>query len=241
MIRHLLAATDATWPAAEIAETGGWVVRRGLGGGKRCSSASAAVPGTLPDPAPALGQMARWGQPALFRVGEDEAALSDALERAGFALLDPVAIHAAPVAALTTDEDETARLIRVTADVALMREIWAAGTIGPGRQAVMERVRVPAIRLLARVGDRPAGCAFVAADGGIAMIHAIEVAPPRRRQGAGRRLMNGAANWAAELGARTLALAVDESNAPARAFYDALGMTVAARYHYRAAPEERQR
>ncbi|PJN94439.1 N-acetyltransferase, partial [Amaricoccus sp. HAR-UPW-R2A-40] len=38
-------------------------------------------------------------------------------------------------------------------------------------------------------------------------------------------------------GAVTLALAVAEANAPARALYDRLGMAEAARYHYRIAPE----
>jgi GNAT superfamily N-acetyltransferase len=232
MIRRLLAVTDATWPASETAEAGGWLLRRGLGGGKRVSSASALEPGAAPDPAPAEAGMAAWGQPVLFRLGEDEAALGKALGRAGFGVRERVLFYAAPVAALADDADETARLVRVGADVAIMREIWAAGGICAARQAVMERVHLPAMRLLARVGDTPVGCAFVAIDGEVAMVHAMEVLASARRRGAGTRLLRGAANWAAERGAQTLALAVTEANAPARALYERLGMTAAARYHY---------
>ena len=45
--------------------------------------------------------------------------------------------------------------------------------------------------------------------------------------------MAGAARFALEAGAETLSLAVVDANEPANALYRALGMEVAARYHYR--------
>jgi hypothetical protein len=51
-------------------------------------------------------------------------------------------------------------------------------------------------------------------------------------------LTRAAAAWATGRGVPTLALAVTEGNAPARALYAGLGMAEAARYHYRLAPEE---
>ena len=78
--------------------------------------------------------------------------------------------------------------------------------------------------------------AFVAAAGGVAMVHAVEVAASARRRGIGARLMATAARWAAEAGAERLALAVTRENVAARALYDALGMTQVASYHYRVAP-----
>ena len=39
-ISRLIAAIDATWPAAELAEAGGFRLRRGAGGGKRVSAAT---------------------------------------------------------------------------------------------------------------------------------------------------------------------------------------------------------
>ena len=36
----LFAAVDATWPAAEDTQVGGWTIRDGRGGGQRVSAAS---------------------------------------------------------------------------------------------------------------------------------------------------------------------------------------------------------
>lgn len=231
----LIAAIDTTWPAAEMRRADGWVLRRGAGGGQRVSAASPEA--DVPEIAPAVTAMAAWDQPPLFRLTPEEAEADAALAAAGYHIHDPVVLYAAPLATLTHDNDETARLIRCAAPLAVIDEIWQAGGIGPERRAVMARVVTPSIVLMARLGDRPVGCAFVALDGPIAMIHAIEVLAERRREGAGRLLLQGAANWASEQGATTLALAVTEANAPARALYERLGMAIATRYHYRCLPE----
>jgi ribosomal protein S18 acetylase RimI-like enzyme len=102
----------------------------------------------------------------------------------------------------------------------------------------MDRPDTPRSFLMSRVGDRPAGAAFVALDQDVAMIHAIEVLPERRRQGAGRLLMEAAARFAVERGADWLALAVVEDNVLANSLYSALGMEVVGRYHYRMAAGE---
>jgi len=233
---RLLAAVDATWPAAETVAQEGWLLRRGAGGGKRVSAASlAAAPtdATLPDPGLAAAAMAAWGQPALFRIAAGEAALDAMLDAAGYALIDPVVFYAAPVSALADGADETARITRVSIPLALVDEIWERGGIGAGRRAVMARALGPKITLMARIENRPAGVAFVACDGPVAMVHAVEMLADRRRRGGGAMLMVGGANWAAEQGAETLAVAVTEANAPARALYEKLGMAVAGRYHYR--------
>jgi N-acetylglutamate synthase len=101
---------------------------------------------------------------------------------------------------------------------------------------VTQRAPEPRRWLLGRLADRPAGCAFVACHGPVAMLHALQVAPDRRRRGLGGRLTRAAAAWAAEQGAGTLALAVEAANAPALALYSRVGMRRAGGYHYRAAP-----
>lgn len=234
---RLMAALDATWPAAETRIEAGWLLRRGAGGGKRVSAASRADPGAdIPDIAAAEAKLAAWGQAPLFRLSEQDGGLDAALDARGYAVLDPTAIYVAPAHELTDQQDETARILRISTPLARAAEIWAAGGIGPGRLAVMERVVEPRTCLMARLADRPVGVAFAAADGGTAMLHAVEVLKTERRKGAGTMLLHGAANWAAEAGATTLALAVTEANTPARTLYERLGMTVAARYHYRSRP-----
>ena len=231
---RLMAAIDATWPPAETRRVGPWLLRRGNGGGQRVSAAS--TEDQTAELAPAEQIMREWGQPLLFRVTPDQTRLDERLAKAGYVVKDPVALYAAPVAGLADGRDETVKVFRVASPLAMVDEIWTQGGIGPGRRAVMTRPNGPRITLLARASDRPVGVAFVAIDGDIAMIHAIETAPAHRRKGGGGILLQGAASFAAEHGATWLALAVTEANAPARALYKKLGMALAGRYHYRIAP-----
>ncbi len=230
---RLMTAIDATWPPAEFREIGPWLLRRGAGGGQRVSAASAEDQTAAL--APAEEGMRNWGQTPLFRLTPDQALLDAHLAEAGYAVKDPVALYAAPVASLADGNDETVQVFRVTSPLAMVDEIWARGGIGPGRRAVMTRPTGPCIALMARADDRPVGVAFVAVDNNIAMIHAIEVRPEHRRKGGGGLLIHGAASFAAEHGAEWLALAVTEANAPARALYERLGIARAGSYHYRIA------
>ena len=65
------------------------------------------------------------------------------------------------------------------------------------------------------------------------MVHALEILPHQRRQGLGRWMMRGAAIWAAEQGAQTMAVLCTCDNAGANALYCGLGMDPAGGYHYR--------
>lgn len=234
----LFAAIDATWPAAEYRRLGPWLLRRGAGGGNRVSAATLVESGAAgrgaADPGAAEAAMRGWGQAPLFMVRPGDEALDDALAARGYRHRDAVVLVAAPVAALAPAEPEPL-VVAGDAPLAIMAEIWRAGGVGPERLAVMERVAGPRAFLLGRVGDRPAGCLFVAVAGEVAMVHAVEVAPSARRRGVGARMMATAAAWAGGAGARRLALAVTEANAGARALYGALGMTEVAAYHYREA------
>jgi len=231
--RRIMAAVDATWPPVEVRRAGPWTLRRGDGGGQRVSAAS--TEDESADLAPAEQGMRAWGQPPLFRITPDQAELDQRLAAAGYAVKDPVALYAAPVAALDNGRDETVRVFRVTCPLAMIDEIWTQGGIGPGRRAVMARAAGPRMTLMSRAEDRPVGAAFVALDGDVAMIHAIEVTPEHRRKGGGGQLIRGAASFAGEHGATWLTLAVTEANVPARVLYEKLGMTTVGSYHYRIA------
>jgi len=115
----------------------------------------------------------------------------------------------------------------------IMTDLWAEGGIGPGRIDVMTRAPGPKTGILARQADRAAGCAFVARDGCVAMVHALEVAPQLRRKGAAANMMRAAARWALDNGADYLAVVVTAANAAANALYSDMGMTPVGRYHYR--------
>ena len=225
-------ALHATWPPAETAEAGGWRVRQGANGGKRVSATSGSG-----DLGVAEAAMRALGQDPLFRLTSDDASLDAKLEARGYDVVDPTLVYAAPVNMLadipsgerSADSRVESSSVRTRAHEAL----WETGGIGPARWAVMDRVVVPKRLLLARVDGRPAGTAFVAADEAVSMVHTVEVLPAFRRRGVARVLMQAAARFAARSGADFLLLVVLASNVPAIALYEALGMRVAGRYHYR--------
>lgn len=231
-------AVEATWPAARTWTEDGITFRDGAGGGKRVSAATAeGAPSATALRAAAEAMRARGMQP-LFCVRDGEADLDAALAAEGFVVIDPVILYAAPIGRLIDPALPRLAAIACESPLAILREIWAAGGIGPARIAVMERAPGPKRYLLGRAGDRPAGAAFVALDDEIAMVHAIEVAPARRRLGVGRALLQRSAVWAGAAGTTYLGLAVTEANAPARALYASLGMEEVGRYHYRIGPVE---
>ncbi len=230
----LAAALGATWPPAEAVRLGSWTLRRGAGGGNRTTAATLDGPPESIDLAAAA--MRAWGQRPLFMIRAADAALDADLAERGYAVKDPTLLLAAPVTALADGATDGA--IPVSAPLACMAEIWTTGGIGPARLAVMARAPEPRLYLLGRHEDRPSGCAFAAIHRGIAMVHALEIAPFARRQGVAARLMRAAAAWAAGHHAAILGVAVTRANAPARALYAGLGMTPAGAYHYRVAPDE---
>lgn len=223
-----LGVMDATWPAAEYQRHGPWLIRKGAGGGKRVSAASVAGDWTQPDIPQAISAMQELGQSPLFLIRAQDTDLDQALDSMGYEIIDPVLVYAAPVAQMAKDIG----CYPHWPPLAITREIWAEAGIGPARLEVMDRARDKTAILVRRL-DRVAGVAFVALAGKTAMLHALEVSPPHRRQGSAQNLLTAAADWAQHQGADTISLVVTAANTPARALYDKLGMQVVGQYHYR--------
>ncbi|MGD9863806.1 MAG: GNAT family N-acetyltransferase [Pseudodonghicola sp.] len=229
----LFETVDGTWPAARYLPLGPWTLREGLGGGSRVSAASANGPVTEVDIAQAEAGMRDLGQRPLFMIRPGDEALDALLAARGYAVMDPVWAYACPVETLTDVPVPRVTVLPVWEPLAIMREIWAAGGIGPERVAVMERAAGPKVALLARYNDKPGGAAFVAIHQGVAMLHALEILPHQRKQGLAKWMMRGAAVWAAANGARTLSVVCTRANDGANALYSSLGMSVVGGYHYR--------
>lgn len=77
-----------------------------------------------------------------------------------------------------------------------------------------------------------AAVGFVAVSGSLAFIYSVAVESAERRKGLGTRVMAAADAWAAERGARSMAVQVLGTNTPACGLYERLGYTEAYRYHY---------
>lgn len=228
----LYEVVDGTWPPAAFHRAGPWIVREGQGGGQRVSAATAAEAVTEADPDIAIARQEALGQPPIFMIRPGDEALDGWLAARGFQVKDPVVLYLAPAAAMAEEMPQVTAMT-VWPPLAIQCEIWDEGGIGPARIAVMERAKGPKTSILARRADKPAGTGYVAIHQGVAMVHALEVSTRHRRLGAGRFMMQAAANWAAANGAEWVALAVTEANAGARALYASLGMEEAGKYHYR--------
>lgn len=229
MTPDLLAVVmEATWPPASRRSLGPFTLRDGAGGGKRVSAASLERAFTDTDLDAVEAAMA---EPLMLVRAADDA-LDAALAARGWRVVDPVVAYAAPVADLAAELPPLAAFPHWP-PLEIARSLWVEGGIGPARLAVMDRVTGAKAAILSRKADRPAGVAFVACHGDVAMLHALEVSPPLRRQGVGERLLRAAANWAAEQGATQLSLVVTRQNTAARALYARLGMGVVGHYHYR--------
>lgn len=238
--RALFAVLEATWPAHSQRRLGAWTLRDGQGGGKRASAASVDGGTASADLGPAEAEMRRIGMRPLFMVRGGQGELDRLLEGAGYEVVDPVNIYLGAVNDLARGDlppGGQAACYRLWPPMAIQREIWAEGGIGPARVSVMARVQGDRTALLARLDGRAAAAAFVARAGDMAMIHAIEVRPAFRRRGAGRAVMREAARWAAELGSAHLAVVCTAANAGANALYRSMEMHRAGHYHYRQHPQ----
>ena len=230
--QRLYEVTNATWPTLTVEQYEGWNIRNGAGGGKRVSATTLAQ-SALPDIGAAEAAMCRLGQKKIFMVRDGEQVLDTRLEACGYRIIDPVTLYVCENELLVPDRIQIAQSYAIWEPVHSMLEIWAAGGINENQVSLMYRVNGSKTGLLARAADTPAGTAFVAIDGDIAMIHSVEVLKFCRRQGVGRKLMERAAKWAKSHGAKYMSLVTTKQNKAANTLYQSMGMQAAGTYHYR--------
>lgn len=230
---RLFSVLDATWAPAEMRTCGPWVFRQGQGGGQRVSATTASGPFTSADIVEAEAEMAKMGQPNLFMVRGSDVALDHALEIAGYRIVDPVLLYVGMSEEIALHDPKSLAAIQVDEPLAIMAEVWARGGIDQARLNVMSRVKGPKTYILGRHNDQAIGCAFVACDGDVAMLHALEINATSRRSGVARKMLGKSAAWALENGATYFAAITTGKNLPAQGLFASLGMHVVGNYHYR--------
>lgn len=230
-LARLYQAIEATWPAARTFHVGPCLIRSGQGGGSRVSAATADAPVTTNDLRAAEQAMQDLGQTPLFMIRAGDTELDAQLQKAGYVIKDPVRLYVAPAAGFAAPPAVTA--FTIWPPLASQAEIWAKGGIGPARLAIMARAKGPRTTFLGRASESPAGTVFVACDGNIAMLHALEIGAEFRRRGLGRDLTDACARWAASQGAGHLALLCTTANKGANALYSSMGFQDVGGYHYR--------
>lgn len=236
-VQQCYEAIDGTWPPALRKAVGPWSIRLDPSGSSRVSAATASGQLQQSDIDVAAAAMQSAGQRPLFMIRDQDATLDRDLAARGYQVKDPVNIYAAAVGKLAHQRPPPVSVFEVWPPLAVQVEIWAAGGIGAGRRAIMDRAPMPKTTILGRVHDRPAGALFAGLYETVAMIHAVETSAPFRRQGLARHMVIAAAFWAQANRANWLALVATRANVPAHRLYTSLGMDVVGQYHYRILPE----
>ena len=226
-------AAAATWSPDVHAVVDGWRVSSNGGFTRRLNSATAV--GLAETSLEAKRAVARWleerGSPLVVRVTPlTDATTAESCERNWY--LEP--------------RDETIVLTKaidgdtVTPDVVSVdpldeRFVNEFFSINPRRPLDEDTWT----RMIERVGTDASGLwldgaavGFVAVSGSVAFAYSVAVAVDTQRQGLGTRVMAAAESWAAERGARAVALQVLGTNVPARGLYQRLGYSEVYRYHY---------
>ncbi len=223
---------EHTWPAEVRVVDGPFVFRRSKGGGKRVTATSVTASIEQDQIEQAEQHMREAGQDLLFTLDPTDK-VDPILAERGYDALDETILFHCPIDVLTRREVPLVTAFPCWPPLQLTKDIWQESGIGADRLAVMERVTCPKTGILGRINDRAAGAVFAAVHQGCGMIHSLEVLPFQRRNGLARHLTVAAAHWAAAHGATDFALPAVAQNAPACALYTSLGMSPAARYHYR--------
>lgn len=235
-ITDLFPVLVATWPSAASQTIGPFTVPSLDPGGNRVSAArltDATARGVSEEELAAAGAaMLAEGRAPLFQVLNHQTPLSDMLDAHGYIARDHT------VAMVIRAKDLAATPPPVTAfdiwpPLAIQTELWEAGGINAPRRAIMARATCPKTSLFGRIADRPAGAAYVGIHDGIAMLHALEVAPVARRKGLAAHMMRLAAKWTADNGAEWLSILVTQQNKGAQGLYASLGMKPVGTYVYR--------
>jgi ribosomal protein S18 acetylase RimI-like enzyme len=233
-------AAMRAWPALERIDEAGWVIRFAGGYTRRANSAAAltADDGDLEDQLAWVEEAyAARGLPAIFRVvcGCGPAGLDDALAAAGYEREGEALVMTLEVPRAAPPVPHALRAVPIDAWLLLWERLSARGPEGRDLHRRL-LASIAGERLLAALdaGGEPVGCGLGVLDGSHAGLFDLAVAPARRGQGHGRRLVDELLRWAAVGDARSAYLQVLVENATAIRLYERAGFREAYRYWYRA-------
>ncbi|MEO6917522.1 MAG: GNAT family N-acetyltransferase [Collimonas sp.] len=237
LVRSLEERALNAWPAQQSALCGGWLLRLSEGYTKRANSANPLHP--TADFAEMLRLVedfyARHGLPPIFRITPlATAGATEALEQAGYRMVDPTLLMTMPLAAADRPAHDV--LIQPTATPEWSNGFTQANRVPLAAQAAHERmlaaITMPAAFATLMDQGRPVAYGLAVAENGMVGLFDIVVAPEARQRGAATRLVNGLLGWGKTQGANSAYLQVTATNLAATALYRKLGFNTFYHYHY---------
>jgi len=228
---------ERAWPAPEVEQVGGWLLRAAGGWTNRANSALPLGPGAGPleETVRACRRFytARGLTPKItvpLPVGRE---VARHLEATGWVAQPAVLVQTAPLPGMAAPAPGVDLRPEPSPE---FLALVAARKEGLPRAATHVLTAVPAVRFGQVVGGREPGWGGVMAPDGTLLaatrgavveswlhIGLVEVVPGARRQGHARALASALAAWAVELGAARGVLQVEQRNEPAIRLYEGLG------------------
>ena len=243
MIVELEAAAFRAWPAAEVIDLDGWMVRYTSGVTRRANSV---WPNAWTGGASLSERFERVEafyaerqQPTYYQLSPAArpANLDAALAGRGYAVDAPVSIQTisvgtlckvhAPAAPVRVAAHPDGDWLRLSADLgrfARVKDIY---------RALLDRIGDRAGFALAESDAGPAAVGLGVVDGAWLGIFSMLTLPEKRSAGFGRVILRALAQWSARAGARQAYLQVERDNTSALALYRAVGFQERYGYHYR--------
>jgi ribosomal protein S18 acetylase RimI-like enzyme len=243
------------WPADEVHEVEGWLLRRTVGvDRRRCNSmlppADAAQAARTVELALATAEELDFACVVQVSPAEGHRLLDGVLDDQGMTvggeslmLVGPLAGGAhggAPAASATASGMSTLSLVELGALTTAWVDAWAEVSGIEGTEATAELV-LSALGDRARFavmwGDRgePLAVGIGVAEDGWLGIFSLATAPAVRRAGLASMVMSALEEWGQSRGAQRIYLQVERDNTAALAFYERRGFFIAHSYHYRSA------
>lgn len=224
-------AADA-WPALELVEVDGWLLRTSAGVTRRANSA---LP--LSDALPVdevVGFYRSRGMAPVVQVSDERT--EQALAARGWQRDVDVEVMVGQIPA----GDSSARL-SPRPDAAWLECWWSVdGRGGPAQldvaRQMLDRIAAPTAYASVVQGDRTVAVGRAVAQEGRLGVFSMAVRPEVRRRGVGRQVLHALGGWGRQQGAATAYLQVFDGNTGARALYTGAGFGTSHHYHYRTLP-----
>jgi GNAT superfamily N-acetyltransferase len=252
------------WPAEEVEEIEGWVLRRTVGVDRRRSNsllppADPAAAVRTVDLVLATAEELHFSQTIQVSPAEGHQRLDAALDDRGMAvsgsslvLAGPMRASSAAAADITIqlgegppDPGPVASPPAVAVQLCDLTDAWVEtwATVS-GIDGTRETAEFVLSQLGSRArfavavdasSDRPLGVGFGVVEEGWLGLFSLAVLPDARRRAVGSTIVEALEAWSAEAGARRVYLQVEADNSGALAFYARRGFFIAHSYHYRSA------
>ncbi|MFX1265792.1 MAG: GNAT family N-acetyltransferase [Promethearchaeota archaeon] len=241
-IREIEEVAFRAWPASEVVELGGWLLRADVGVTRRANSVLA-----LGTPSLDLGEAIQFvidfyrARELIPRFQLSEASypsdLDDALADAGFRYEMKTSVQtlslnqlarAHPIHEVTLNPQLTEEWLSALARIGSIDEYSLQA-----RKGILGRIARRTRFASVRIGGTIAGVCVGVVDNGWLGIFGLVTDAEHRRKGIAKSLNRGLVSWGIESGATRAYLQVESQNRPALALYYGLGFRTEYEYHYR--------